>query len=539
MIKDIFVPSRIGSYYIFNKRVLGFELSATSVQASLIFFSGKKVVVENSMSIALQDQNPASIVSAIKKIATTIGRYDEVVTSLISSTIVFKELVLPFIGREKIKMIVGYEIEPLLPFTLDEAIIDFIVTDENKEKSQTTILVAAARQLDLENQTAYFEKAGIQLDNVTLDMFALYDFYRHGMYVAQAYTSLLLVDFSVDAIRILYIQKGILKSVRLVPYGLASMMSSMDGDISSVVQHRILDGLLHNNTQEEQDVINQDIAQKITIDFCKQVTLSLSFFEKQIKNFVAPSKVICLGAGTGIPSFLEQASVHCQIPVEILDVKKVLNRSDMVINNKVKIDAQHSASLIIALSAAHYGDVNFLSKKQDIAKNALLNKQLLVILFISLASIAGVYFYSQYQLRIWDAAYNKSKKEMTNTLKEEMDVDTKGIKRVSEIVSAAQSKLDQAKKVCFSFSEQSHSFLRYLQELSTEIDRISIGLDLRKLSLHDKEVVMQGRVKDFTPELDTFEKELMELRGFTLKGKRPGELDFTVTLQALDDQDKK
>ena len=31
-------------------------------------------------------------------------------------------------------MIVGYEIEPLLPFTLDEAVIDFIITEENKEK---------------------------------------------------------------------------------------------------------------------------------------------------------------------------------------------------------------------------------------------------------------------------------------------------------------------------------------------------------------------------------------------------------------------
>ena len=538
MIKDIFVPSRIGSYYIFHKRVLGFELNATSVQASLLYFSGNKVVIENSMTIALQDQSQASIINAIKKIATTIGRYDEVVTSLISSTVVFKELVLPFIGREKIKMIVGFEIEPHLPFTLDEAIIDFIITDENKEKSQTTILVAATRQSDLDAQTAYFEKAGIQLDNVTLDMFALYDFYRHGMYVAQAYNSLLVVDFSIDAIRILYIQKGLLKSVRLVPYGLTFMMSKADENNSSAMQHRMLDELLQSNAQEEQDVIDQDVAQKITIDFCKQITLSLSFFQKQIKNFTTPSKVICLGAGTGIPTFLEQTLVHCQIPVEILDIKKVLHRSDITIQKKVKVDAQHSSSLIIALSAAHYGDVNFLLKKQDIAKNSLLNKQLLIIAFISLSTIAGVYFYGQYQLRIWEAAYNKSKKEITNTLKEEMDVDIKGIKRVSDIVSKAQEKLEQSKKVCFSFSEKNHSFLRYLQELSSNVDKQSIGLDLKKISLHDKEVILQGSVKDW-PELDIFKKELMELKGFALKGRWPdGPNDFTVTLQAQEDQDK-
>jgi len=537
MIKDIFMPSRIGSYYIFNKRVLGFELTTTSVQASLLYFSGNTVILENSMNIILQDQNQISIVNAIKKIATTIGQYDEVVTSLISSAVVFKELVLPFIGREKIKMIVAYEVEPLLPFTLDEAIIDFIVTDEDKEKSQTTILVAAVRQSDLEIHEAYFEKAGLQLDNVTLDMFALYDFYRHGMYVAQADTGSLLVDFGIDAIRILYIQKSILKSVRLVPYGLLSMLHTKNDD-SSLIHNRILDEFLQSNTQEDQVVIDQGLAQKIIIDFCKQITLSLAAFQKQFKFFIAPSRVICLGVGTNIPSFLEQASKHCQISMEKLDIKKFLSSNNIEVNKKMKIDAQYNTSLIITLSAAHYGDVNYLSKKQHRAKNLLLNKQLFFIVLISFVAIAGVCFYSQYQLNIWNQAYNKSKKEVIHTLKEKMDLDIQGIKRISDIVSVAQNKLEQAKKVCFSCSEQNHSFLRYLQELSSGIDKQSLGLDLKKLSLRDKEVTLQGSVKNW-PELDTFIKELIELKNFELKGKLPDvPNDFTVTLQALDDQEK-
>ena len=495
MIKDIFVPSKIGSYYFFNKRVLGFELNATCVQATLLYFSGHKVVVENSMNITLLDQNPASVVNAIKKISSSIGKYDEVVTSLMSSTVVFKELTLPFIGREKIKMIVGYEVEPLLPFPLDEAIIDFIVTDENKEKLQTTILVAAARQIDLDNHHAYFEKAGIVLANITLDMFALYDFYRHGMYVTQAYTSALLVDFSVDAIRMLYIQKGILKSVRLIPYGLASMMKKADGRTLSAVQDQSIDDILDDTVQENHDIINNEIAQKVIIDFCKQIMLSVSFFQKQIKNFIMPSKIVCLGAGTGISFFSENALIHCQIPIEILDVKKILMRNDIIIQKKVKVDSQHCASLIIALSSTHYGDVNFLAQKQAVMNNYLLKKQLLVLVVISLVTIAGILFASRYQLAIWDTAYNKSKKEVTTALKDVMDVETKGVKRVSDMVTTAQSKLEQAKKVCFSFSPSNHSFLHYLQDL--KLDRESLGLDLKKLSLHDKEVVLQGSVKNF------------------------------------------
>jgi type IV pilus assembly protein PilM len=535
MIQDIFVPSKIGSYYIFHKRVLGFEVTTSSVQASLIYFSKKNVLLENSMSITLQDQNPVTIINAIKKIATTIGHYDEVVTSLTSSAVIFKELVLPFIGREKIKMIVNYEVEPLLPFSLDEAVIDFLITDENKEKSQTTILVAAARKTDLENYTAYFEKAGVRLTNVTLDMFALYDFYRHTMYVAQAYTSLLLVDFGADAIRILYIQKGILKSVRLVPYGLTAMMAKINEGLLSL-PHSSLEDILEEDLQSHDDEKIHQIAQQLIVDFCKQITLSVSFFQKQTKNFIAPAKIICLGAGTQLQGFIDQATDVCQIPVEILDIKRVAYRNNIQANKKTKIDAQHSASLIIPLSAAHYGDINFLSNDQKNKHNFLLNKQLFMVLFISVATIAGIYFYSNYQIQQWDKALDKSRKEMVTILKEQMDLDVKSVKRVSDIVAQAQAKLEQTKKICYSFSHSNNAFLHHLQELCSKIDKKSLGLDLNKLSFLDKEIMLQGKVKDFDA-LQTFEEELMELQSFTLKNI-PGELAFTVTLQVKEDQDK-
>lgn len=535
MMQDIFVPSKIGSYYVFHKRVLGFEITTSSVQASLIYFSKSKVLIENSMSIALQDQSTVSIINAIKKITTTIGKYNEVVTSLTSSAVIFKELTLPFIGREKIAMIVNYEVEPLLPFSLDEAVIDFLITEENKEKSQTTILVAAARKSDLDIHTSYFEKAGVLLTHVTLDMFALYDFYRHTMYIAQASTSLLLVDFGVDAIRILYIQKGILKSVRLVPYGLLAMLHKIDESFQLLPNKSIADFFekdLHGyDEQTEQQIVHQVIT-----DFCKQMTLSIAFFQKQIKNFTMPTRVICLGQGSQLQGFLEKSTEICQINFENLDIKRVALRNNIEVSRKIKLDAQHSASLIIPLSAGHYGLINFLSYEQKKVHNHLLNKQLFTALILSCSILAGLYFYSNYQVEIWNIAYEKSRKELISTLKEQMDVEVKNVKRISDIVSSAQNKLEQTKKVCVSFSQSHNAFLHYLQALCSKIDRASLGLDLKKLSLQDKEIVLQGKVKDYDA-LQTFEEELMDLHEFILKD-RPKELTFTVTLQVKEDQDK-
>jgi len=535
MIQDIFIPSRIGLYYFFEKRILGFEINSSSVQATLVHFSKNKVVLKNNMSITLQDQNPLSISNAIKKITTTIGKYDEIVTCLTSSTVIFKEMILPFVGREKIKMIIDYEVEPLLPFTLNEAVIDFIITDEDKVKSQTTVLVAAVRKLDLLVCTSHFEAAGIELSHVTLDMFALYDFYRNAMYVAQAYMSLLIVDFSFDAIRILYIQKGILKSVRLVPYGLTSITNNLDKD-STLLQHRLLENNLPLDIKDDHEGIHKELSQKIMVDFCKQITLSISFFQKQIKSFIAPSKIICLGAGTGIQGFLEQAKACSDLPVEILEIKKILLKNNVVLNKTIKFDAQYSSNLIIPFSAVRYGDVNFLSDRQKQKESKLFKKQILMVIFISLSTIAGLYLYTDYQVRIWNVANAKSKRDLVMTLQEQMNLDVKNVKRVSEIVSTAQTQLEQTKKVCFSFSQSNNSFLHSLQELYSKIDRTSLGLSLKLLSLHDNEVVLQGKVKDYDA-LATFEEELMELENFTLQDK-PRDLAFTVVLHIKDQHDK-
>ena len=541
MIQDVFIPSKIGSYYIFNKRVLGFEITTTSVQASLVYFSKRKIILENSMHITLQDSNPTTLINAIKKIATTIGSYDEVVTSLSSSAVICKELTLPFLGREKINMIVRYEVEPLLPFSLDDAVVDFIVTHEDKESAQSTILVAATRKSDLDTCMDHFEKAGVLVTKITLDMFALYDFYRNAMYVAHAQTSLLLVDFSLDAIRILYIQKGILKSVRLVPYGLLAMIKKIDQSVLDYAPMAFEDLLLEHSEHYNPSQRHQ-ITELLLVDFSKQMSLSLAFFQKQIKNFIAPAKIICLGAGTQLQGFADQTIQLLDIPVETLDIKRIAVRKNIEINRKVKTDGKYSFSLILPLAAADYGDVNFLSDKEQAATSRLFKQQLAAILLICGATIAGIYFYSNYQLKLWNADYEKSKKQMVNIIKDQMDVEIKNSKRVPDIVAAADEKLQQTKKVCLSFDQTVHNnYLKHLQQLFDSIDRDSIGLKLNKMTFTDKEIVLQGKIssssnqQDAWVNLDIFTQELIQLQGFTLKNI-PAELAFNVTLVVKEDQ---
>jgi len=177
MIHDLFIPCRVGNYYLHTKRVLSVEVTPVMVQGLLLEYSGSSITLKNTTTIFLKDGAQQTQINALKKIVTSVGKIDEVVTTLATSAIIFKELDLPFIGRDTLKMVIPFEVENVLPFALDEAVIDFLITREDKNTKISTVLIAAVRKVDVDAQFELFQKAEVSLSMLTIDVFALYRFY--------------------------------------------------------------------------------------------------------------------------------------------------------------------------------------------------------------------------------------------------------------------------------------------------------------------------------------------------------------------------
>ena len=76
----------------------------------------------------------------------------------------YLKLFAPLPGLKKIKMVVPFEAEPLLPFTLDQAVLDSIITHEDTEKKQTDVLVCAVKKGGPRNGAIhYFSNAELPL----------------------------------------------------------------------------------------------------------------------------------------------------------------------------------------------------------------------------------------------------------------------------------------------------------------------------------------------------------------------------------------
>ncbi|NRB21285.1 pilus assembly protein PilM, partial [Candidatus Dependentiae bacterium] len=150
VIKNLFLPEKIGSYYIFPKHIVGFDINKHVVHAAYVYVQGKKITIKDCLEELIepgtQESYSARVSAAVTRILNNIPKYDAVHSSMSSSVAIFKTLVLPFTTYEKIKMVVAYEIEPSLPFALKDAVIDFVITKVDKENNQSEVLVVAVQK---------------------------------------------------------------------------------------------------------------------------------------------------------------------------------------------------------------------------------------------------------------------------------------------------------------------------------------------------------------------------------------------------------
>lgn len=559
MLKDVIIPSRVGSYFIFPKKVLSIDVTPFAVQAVLIHFVGSKAHIKSNKSVILKDFEKSTIIESIKQVVASFKSYDQVVTSLSSSSIVYKELTLPFVGREKLSMIVGYEVESLLPFALDQSVIDFMILQEDTSKSSSKIMVAAALKENVDEHYDLFKQAGVSLQVMSVDMFALYELYRHGIFQSKVEKTSalqsplrkklnagiktsqrfgqgqaeLLVDFSFDITRVLYVQGGVLKAVRMIPYGVSDIADIISKSLG-VAHYEVVQQLI---VQHNEDLYEKEIKEGLGKLF-KEISKTLSSFEKQVGNdYQKPYKIIMSGLGCHIYQFLQVAQGFIDIPVSEVSLTSIGQRIHMNFAGEVSLDVEYLVVLSMALFTKYNENINFLKHIATKSDTVLLVQQVTSIFILTVACIGMMFWHSSSVLQQWERAYISSKKELVQTIKKNMDLDLQKEKSLKTIVEKTDAMLKKEHQQWFAFSKQAeHSYLEYLQDLSEHIDKESIGLDLKKVSMTPEKVMLSGTLKSFES-LEVFEEELAELQLLSL-AQKPRELSFSNLELTIKDKDK-
>ncbi|HSC24914.1 MAG TPA: pilus assembly protein PilM [Candidatus Babeliales bacterium] len=517
-IKNIFLPEKVKSYYLFSKIVVGIEINKTNIIATKTRIQGTtntiELIIEEKISEGAAEENLEQTSSTLKIIFSKIGNYDEIHTVLPSSIIVFKELKLPFTSREKISMIIGFEIEPLLPFSLRDTIIDFIITKEIPEENSSEIIVTAVQKHQLIQHMEIFSAIGIKPDVMTVDMISLYGLYKQINNYTQLLGGTVLINITSYSTAIVLIINGQLKTVRTLPKGIILLTKQIAQEMNKNPQE-IIDYLLRFGLETVDSPEYSSAIEKSILDWLNPINFTLNSFSTQLLNNQPMTKIIFLGNGAllikGLIPFIEQKT---KISCELFSIESLKQDSQYTIKNSTLITPINVISASATLSLPTTINYNLIQKEFITTDNSLLLKQIiiLIVLTIGLFTTLGTHYYLQ--TRKLKTEIQASEREaltaLTTTFKS-LESET----NLNDAIDEAKKEVEEQQKRWFAFSQQSRaSFLQYLLELASKIDKKSIDLTVEQITIFDGILTLKAEVRDHDA-LKVLERELGQSKLFS------------------------
>ena len=498
-IKEIFLPEKIKSYYLFPKTVVGIEINKTHIIATKTRINGTtstiELVIEEAIPEETSEENLEKTSPALQSIFSKIGKYDEIHTILPSSVAVFKELKLPFSSREKISMVVGFEIEPLLPFALRDAVIDFIITKEIPEEKSSEIIITAVQKQQVAEHLQMFEAAGLKPDVITVDIISLYGLYQNMDSYKQLPGGTILIYITSYTTNIILMINGQLKTVRTLPKGIIALTKQIAQDLNKNPQE-VLDHLLRFGLEADSNSEYSSAIEKTVMDWWGSIDFTLNAFSRQFLNQQAITKIILLGKGALVKGILPFLGQKTTIPCELFNPEYINQNTELTIKNVSTITPINVMSVSASLPLATTIDYNLAQKDFKTSDNSLLLKQLIVLVVLTVSLFA--IFVTHYSLQT-----SKLKKEIKSSEQEALSALTSTFKslegetNLSDAIDEAELEVEEQKKRWFAFSQQSRtSFLQYLLELVSKIDKKSIDFKVEQISIDEDTLTLKAEVRD-------------------------------------------
>jgi type IV pilus assembly protein PilM len=383
MLKSLFLPDRIGTKRLLAERITGIAVHDDAVRVATVYAKRNKTVLESLFEIQLPaegfETQKERIIEALKQVAPLLKPTANIRIALPSSLVVFKEITLHFVDTEKIRMVLEYEIESMLPFSTRDAIIDFIITKTDTANQTSQVLVAAIRNQDLADYLELFNAAQINPMAITIDLFAEYGLFSFISEKNNPPQTVALVDLGLHTVRIALISNGELRLTRHLPRGLISVLKQVSEET-----HMPMDELEVKLSQLGMDALGSDTINHSAVEhfalLVNDIQFTLNSFSIKLALSEEISRILLTGALHKVKGFIDFCSTTMQIPCAVFEPQKILALSS--IQNKLTQEPANWAPFTFALGTAlvHPTQYDFDLRRKSFVfyQKSLAKKQLIV-----------------------------------------------------------------------------------------------------------------------------------------------------------------
>ena len=425
-------------------------------------------------------------------------------------------------------------------FPLNDAVIDIIVTHINAETKSATVLVIALKKENIEEYIELFKKINIQPDKITIDLIELYGLYTSLPQYANLKDPVALVDLGMYATRIAIIIDGKLKIVRVLQQGINNILKIIESE-NNMSHAEAYDYLFKFGMQDG------SLLDKYRATFFNQIQFTIQASLSKITHNNQEPKILLTGIGTEIPHITEFLSTFMASECTILHAHKIIHNGTVAANSS--ISNEDIFSIATALSSKVTEDFNLRTDYISNTDKWVISLQLITALLLIFFTLGAFSLYTFFTLRKFKQEVLRSEQETVNQLKSVFTLSRLPVNKSGRPVSlesaltAGKSELAKEENIWFSLSTRNRfSFLTYLQELTSRIDREKLGLELKRFIIRTGEgnasdvIILEGSVKDYNA-LRAFEEALYESNMFKDIPKLQEPKFGTITL-ILDKSDR-
>ncbi len=383
MLKALFLPDRIGTRRLLSERIIGITVHDDAVRIAVVYAKSRKTILESLVEFPLtpgpQETQKERTIEALTQTSAVLKNADEIRVAVPSSLVVFKEISLHFIDHEKIRMVLEYEVESMLPFSPKDAIIDFIVTKSDPATQTSQVLVAAIRNQDLADYLDIFSAAHINPTSITIDLFAEYGLFAFISESNRQPQTVALVDLGLNTVRIALISNGELRLTRHLPRGLISVLKQISDETQTSMEDLELKLSQLGINSLGSEALNRSALEHFAL-LVNDIQFTLNSFSMKLALSEEISRILLTGSLQKVKGFVEFCSATMQIPCAIFEPQKMTALK--TIQTKIAQDPHNWTAFTYALGTAivhplHY-DFDLRRKTFVFHQKSLARKQLLV-----------------------------------------------------------------------------------------------------------------------------------------------------------------
>ncbi|MEK6776548.1 MAG: pilus assembly protein PilM [bacterium] len=422
---------------------------------------------------------------------------ESVVTSVPGDMLITRQVTVPFRDRSRINKVILYELEPLVPFPIQELEVCYRILNQGKGKSDLLVYALPRSILDLRSRL--FEEAAIPLNMITVSSLASSNTLFQTHMIQEGRSCMHLHVSSNYSILSVY-ESGILGHIQRLKWGLDALFTRLQ-EKTGIDPLTLSERLREVNPLETTELIN--ILKDEPLPIAQQARKSLQTYLLRSKG-KAPAVVYVTGDRPGIhllPSLLEKdLSIRTEIPDPLAALPHDIGRRDHLSGIYAPLGMAFMEGGKDALSCS------FRRKKFSLISRIIESKKELRYA-IAMLSFVMFLFITDYLIGIQtkEYYYTQIKKEMLNILQGTFP-DVKNVVDELEQMKLHIKEVEKQNDIFRSVFGEKPSALDVLNEISTLIPS-DMDLAISDLTIDEKSVRFVGWTDSFNT-VNRIEQEL-------------------------------